>query len=511
MKKFKRLMTTFILMIFSITALGCGNSLKEDTTQKNYEGRTFYEIFVRSFNDSNGDGIGDIKGVTKKLDYLENLGIKGIWLMPIFKANSYHGYDVIDYYSIQDEYGTMDDLKDLLEEAHKRDIKVIIDLVLNHTSTENEWFKEARADENSPYRNYYIWTKDMSKATSISAMNTKEWSQNGDKNELYYSIFDSKMPDLNFDNEEVVEEVKKIAKYYLEEGVDGFRLDAARWIFNEKSKNISFWSDFNNYVKSVNKDATLVAEVWDAPSNIAEYTNCFDSFFEFSMGKYAQNRIKSMSISGFVDDYSLVDNIYKEENQDFVMAPFLSNHDNVRIMTSLRDDFKMKEAACMYLMLPGSPFIYYGEETGTLGSKPDEKLREPFIWSSSDISKNTSWEGVTSDINKVAVENQETNKDSLLNFYKDILKVKNSYKSLRYGTAKTLEGDYDSNVMVMERNYEKETSYVIINGNVDKQSIPIPKGKYKVLYSSENRSESTIKSKNGIEIDGNEIIIITKE
>lgn len=280
MKKFKRLMTTFILMIFSITALGCGNSLKEDTTQKNYEGRTFYEIFVRSFNDSNGDGIGDIKGVTEKLDYLENLGIKGIWLMPIFKANSYHGYDVIDYYSIQDEYGTMDDLKDLLEEAHKRDIKVIIDLVLNHTSTENEWFKEARAAENSPYRNYYIWTKDMSKATSISAMNTKEWSQNGDKNELYYSIFDSKMPDLNFDNEEVVKEVKKIAKYYLEEGVDGFRLDAARWIFNEKSKNISFWSDFNNYVKSVNKDATLVAEVWDAPSNIAEYTNCFDSFFE---------------------------------------------------------------------------------------------------------------------------------------------------------------------------------------------------------------------------------------
>lgn len=508
MKRMKRILALGLTCILSLFMVSC-SAVKKDTTQENYEGRAFYEIFVRSFNDSDGDGVGDLKGVIEKLDYLEELGIKGIWLMPILQSESYHGYDVDDYYAIDDEYGTEEDFKELLKEAHKRDIKVIMDLVINHTSVNNEWFVDARENENSEYRDYYIWSDDVSLTKEVSPMNTFGWHKNGNKEEVYYGIFWGGMPDLNFDNPKVIQEVKDISKYYLDIGVDGFRLDAAKWIFLDTDKNVDFWTDLNSYVKSINKKAVLVGEVWDSPYNTVNYTTCLDSFFEFSMGDYITDRIVGRSISGFTIDYNNVNDIFKEENEDFIMASFLSNHDQARVIGAFYDDYQMKTAAIMYLTLPGTPFIYYGEEIGMEGSGADENKRQPFIWSSKDESKNTSWEAVSFDTSEIAVDVQEDDENSLLNFYKDVLKVRNNYKCLRLGEVDSVETS-DNNILAMERTYKKETAYVIVNGNDEKGSASIPKGDYEIVYSNKDK-EGSIDSNGSIDVEEEEMIIIIKK
>lgn len=486
-----RLRKSVILLVISIFVLalfGCNENVSKspiisevNEEDGNYKGRTFYEIFVRAFNDSNGDGVGDLKGVTDKLDYLEDLGIKGIWLMPITKSASYHGYDTVDYYSIQEEYGTIDDLKELIEEANKRDIKVIMDLVLNHTSTEHPWFIDARKNIDSEYRDYYIWESDMSKIDEISTMDTKRWTQNGDKEELYNAIFWGGMPDLNFDNEKVIEETKKIAKYYLDLGIDGFRLDAVKWIYEDKDKNIEFWNDFNKYVKSVDEDAVLVGEVWDKPAAIFEYAEPLDSFFEFSIGDDIVSAIKNSTLSYFPQKFNEWNDKYTEVNPDFSIANFLSNHDQSRIMSRLQEEYKAKIAAALYLTLPGTPYIYYGEELGMMGVKPDERIREPFIWSSTDESLNTNWIDITNDVSKVALDVQIDDPDSMYNTYKDILKVKNENISLRLGKVSSIECG-NRKVLVMERTYEDDRTLVILNSSRVDQAITLDKEGYSVLY-----------------------------
>ena len=512
MKKLKKLLKVMLIVILSSTLmLGC-NGAKENTKQKNYDGRVFYEIFVRSFNDSNGDGIGDLNGVTEKLDYLKSLGVNGIWLMPINASSSYHGYDVDDYYSINKDYGTMKDFENLIKEAHKRNIKVIMDLVLNHTSVNNKWFKSAKESKNSPYRDYYIWSNDMSLKSKTSSMNTKCWSQNGNKQELYYSVFWSGMPDLNYDNDKVFNEVKKITKYYLNDvGVDGFRLDAAKWIYEDNTdKNVKFWKKYSDYVKSVKKNAIIVAEVWDSPYTCASYTNSLNSFFEFTTGSYVTNCINKQSISTFPDSYNSIKEIYDDENSNFVMAPFLSNHDENRVMDSLKDEFKMKMAAAMYLTLPGTPFIYYGEELGMKGSGADEKKRQPFTWSSTNKSLNTNWEETNYDTNTISYNAQNKDKDSILNFYRDILNVRNKYACLRYGKIVNTDTS-DINIMAMKRSYKKENAYVIINGTDEKGTCNIKKGKYKVAYSNNKNRKDIVKSNGSISVSDREIMILIEK
>jgi glycosidase len=199
----------------------------------------FYEVFLRSFYDSNGDGIGDINGLIEKLDYLNDgdpktktdLGITGIWLMPIFPSPSYHGYDVKDYYEINPDYGTMEDFNRLLEEAHLRGIRIVIDFVINHTSTEHPWFIEARKGEDSLYRNLYIWSEQ--KPDYLGPWGQPVWHANYDQT-YYYGVFWSGMPDLNFENQEVTNEINRIAAFWLEDiGVDGFRVDGARHLIED--------------------------------------------------------------------------------------------------------------------------------------------------------------------------------------------------------------------------------------------------------------------------------------
>lgn len=406
----------------------------------------FYEIFVRAYVDSNGDGIGDFQGVISKLNYLQDLGIKGIWLMPINPSPSYHGYDVTDYYNVNPEYGTLNDLKQLLDEAHKRDIQVIMDLVVNHSSSEHPWFLDSAQGPSSDKRNWYVWAEDQQLDTGrLGAWGQQAWHELHGNH--YLGIFWGGMPDLNLDNEEVRTELKKIAQYWLDLGIDGFRLDAAKHVYEDfqhtgqtpevVEANREWWQEFREAVNQSKPGAYLIGEVWDSPAVIGPYLDqSFQSAFNFDMA----GRIVSMVESERDADIgAMMSRIYafysKSSDGTFVDAPFLTNHDQDRVMSQLNGNLEhAKMAASVLLTLPGNPFIYYGEEIGMRGAKPDEHIREPMIWTE-DLSKpgNTNWKTLLSNTATISVEEQLQDEDSLLMHYKQLIALRNSDQVLQDG------------------------------------------------------------------------------
>ncbi|WP_054026434.1 alpha-amylase family glycosyl hydrolase [Bacillus sp. FJAT-28004] len=411
-------------------------------------GDVYYEIFVRSFYDTNGDGIGDLNGVAAKLDYLQELGVSGIWLMPINTSPSYHGYDTTDYYAINPEYGTLDDLKQLLQEAHKRDIKVIMDFIVNHSSKEHLWFKEALKDENSPYRSWYTFAKQGEKVRADGAVGGDPWHSYGSLN--YLGIFWEGMPDLNFDEPKVREEMIKIGQYWLEQGLDGFRLDAAKHIYGDfastastpeiQAKNKAWWQEFRAGMNKVNPDAYLIGEVWDSLTVIAPYFDqALNSAFHFDLAGRLLSAADTEKDADLAFSLGRAYGVYeKSSGGAFVDAPFLSNHDQNRVMTVLNGNIDhAKMAAAMLLTLPGTPYLYYGEELGMRGAKPDEYIREPMPW----YSVSTGGEGQTtwekSRYNEksdgLSVQAQTADENSLLNHYRELIKWRNEEPALRNG------------------------------------------------------------------------------
>lgn len=509
MKK-KRIFSVLIIFLISTLLFGCEFQTfakKEVQPKLGYSGRVFYEIFVRAFNDSNGDGKGDLKGIINKLDYLQSLGIKGIWLMPINSSPSYHGYDVTDYYNINPDYGTLEDYKELIKQCHKRNIMVIMDLVLNHTSSENPWFKQSAADKNSQYRNYYVWSDSSTNVNEVSPINTFPWIKSGDS--YYYGLFWEGMPDLNYDNTAVRDEAKKIAKYYLDMGVDGFRLDAARWIYNDDNKNVAWWKEFNSYVKSVNKNAVLVGEVWDnSPAVVAPYFKGLDSAFDFPLANAIVSDVQTGNMNTLIGSIDNSLDTYKSENSNYKESPFLTNHDMNRVMDVLQDDDAAKQAAAILLTLPGTPYVYYGEETGMTGSKPDEQIRQPFVWDNKDTSKNSSWEPENNDINKVAVSAETKDKNSLLNFYKTLINLRNNTVALNSGSYKGIPTD-NTGVAAYKRVYNTEEVYIYVNAGRDAATEKIDIKGAKVLYSNK-RQDQSLKFNGNITLKDNEVLILEK-
>jgi alpha-amylase len=302
-----------------------------------------YEIFVLAFADSDGDGKGDIKGMTSKLDYLKDLGVEGIWLMPMNPSPSYHKYDVSDYYSIHPDYGTMDDFRKFIEEAHKRNIKVIMDMVLNHSGSQNAWFKDAIANLNSPYRDYYVWTHKDDPQTqtpgriiSGDSRNRNRWNKvDSSSDYLYYSYFGRNMPDLNFDNPKLREEVFKIGKFWLSDvKVDGFRLDAARHIFpdDRPKDNHRWWVYFRSEMQKVNKDVYLVGEVWAPAEIVGPYMQGLPALFNFDMGGAIIKALNEERGDSLTINHKKIRDFYQTVNPEYVDATFLTNHDQNRIM-----------------------------------------------------------------------------------------------------------------------------------------------------------------------------------
>ena len=409
-----------------------------------------YEVFVLAFADGNGDGKGDLAGLTAKLDYLKDLGVGGIWLMPIMPSPSYHKYDVANYKGIDPAYGTVDDFKKFVAAAHKRKIQVIIDLIMNHTGSDHPWFKEAIKGKDNPYRNYYVWADKDSVATAISKKeitvdsdNITQWhAVNGDtRSDHYYGYFYGGMPDLNFDNPKVKEEFIDIGKFWLTElNVDGFRLDAAKHIFpTDRAKdNHTFWVWFRTEMEKIKPEVYLVGEVWSEAEEVAPYLKGLPALFNFDMGYAITSVVKSgKDTIGLVKKYKEISDFYRSVTPDFIDATFLKNHDQNRILSELDDDEeKMRVAVSILFTLPGTPYIYYGEEIGMKGMKPDEYIREPFIWDEDKRDPmQTTWEipKYSTDKTVVPLRKQKDNPNSLYNFYKSWIAYRNSSECMTFG------------------------------------------------------------------------------
>ena len=400
----------------------------------------FYEIFVRSFYDSDGNGIGDFNGITAKLDYLNDgdpntatdLGITGLWLMPVNPSPSYHGYDVTDYYDVNPDYGTMDDFKHLLNEAHKRGIRVILDMVLNHTSSLHPWFKQAQ-DPASPYRQWYVW--------SATPPTGQYWNYGSGK-EYYYARFGVSLPDLNYDNPEVVKEMKNVTRFWLHDvGTDGFRLDAAKHIFENGSvtENVpethTFFKDFHKFYINVNPRAIMVGEVASSSDVVSQYLagDELDLAFDFDLARKIVSDVQAQSGEDFGDVLSHEVSLFRPGQ----FATFLTNHDQDRVMSVLNDEIEAaKSAAFLLLTSPGVPYLYYGEEIGMLGKKPDEDIRKPLQWSeeaNAGFTTGTPWRAANSDYTTKNIASQSADPGSLLSFYRTLIQLRNNHVALRVG------------------------------------------------------------------------------
>ena len=433
----------------------------------------FYEVFVRSFYDSNGDGIGDLQGLIQKLDYLndgdpattDDLGITGIWLMPICESPSYHGYDVTDYYAIERDYGTMEDFQQLLDAAHARGIRVIVDLVLNHTSSNHPWFKASRGPE-SETRDWYIWSDGFPGYTGPWGQRVWHFGGAG----FYYGLFWNGMPDLNYRNPAVSIQMFDVVRYWLDEvGVDGFRLDAIRHLIEdgEQQENTAathFWlKGLNAVAKGWNPSGLLLGEVWDSSEAILPYLDGeLDLCFEFSLADAILSGVRSSRKSGIEDTLRSIQSLYPAGRY----ATFLSNHDQERLMTTLRgNELKARLASSILLTLPGTPFIYYGEEIGMTGTKPDERIRTPMQWNEQEaagFTTATPWEALANDRLGRSVLLQTDDPGSLLSRYRDVIAIRNAHAALRTGELVLVDAGHPALLSYLRRS-EDEILWVIHN------------------------------------------------
>lgn len=415
-----------------------------------WQSAIFYEIFVRSFYDSNGDGIGDLNGIVEKLDYLNDgdpatttdLGVTALWLMPIHPSPSYHGYDVTDYYAVNPEYGTTADFQQLVAEAHRRGVRVIIDFVMNHTSVAHPWFVEAQ-DPQSPRRDWYVWSADDPGGVGPWGQQIWHEAPSGDH---YYGVFWEGMPDLNYTNPDVQAEMTAVAHFWLTEmGVDGLRVDGARYLVEEANgtKKVladsagthAQFRDLRTAYKAFKPAAMTVGEVWTTNDAVATYLQGdeFDLAFNFDL---ASALVKSAN-TGDADAARLSLALSLTLLPVNATATFLTNHDIDRVMAQLGDDVnKAKRAATMLLTLPGTPFLYYGEEIGMVGKKPDEDIRLPMQWNGGDnggFTTGTPWRALNEDAATKNVAAHLADPNSLLAHYRTLIALRQSQPALRTG------------------------------------------------------------------------------
>ena len=502
---------TFLLPALLLLSVYLGSSAtfinaQQSTNVSAWPRAITYEIYVQSFADSDGDGKGDIKGMISKLDYLKDLGVEGIWLMPMSPSPSYHKYDVTDYYGIDSAYGTLNDFKKFVEEAHKRNIKVVIDMVLNHSSSRNPWFVDASKNVNSPYRDYYVWTEINDPRTrsagNITAGETRRrnhWTRlrGVDSNYFYYSQFGGNMPDLNYDNPKLRDEVFKIGRFWASEvKVDGFRLDAARHIFPDErpQDNHWWWEYFLQEMRKINKDFYLVGEVWAPAEVVGPYLKGIPALFNFDMGVAIIKAVNAAKGDSLAILHKKIRDFYKTINPDYVDATFLTNHDQNRIMSAVNNDVeKAKIAAAILLTLPGSPYLYYGEEIGMRGKKPDPNIREPFLWDEKAKDKSrATWEVSrnSTDSSVIPAALQMKDKNSIYNHYKTFIHLRNSSRPLTYGEVEPV--NLNNNALCsFIRSTDDESVFVLHNVSGTDITVTLPdnlKQFSKVAFKNKNAS-----------------------
>jgi glycosidase len=428
-----------------VTAPPCGEPASAEPDSPWWVNRVFYEVFVRSFADGDGDGIGDLAGLTARLDYLNDgdpatradLGVTGIWLMPVFEAGSYHGYDVLDYEAIEADYGDAAAFDAFLEAAHGRGIRVIVDFVVNHTSADHPWFRDALTG--GPHRDWYLWREADPGWLGVAGGSPWHASPSG----WYYGAFSERMPDLNLANPAVSAELARIATAWLDAGVDGLRLDAAKHLIEtgpdsqvNTPQTRAWLAAFRDTLHAAHPEALVLGEVWEPRAITTSYVadGSLDLVFDFGIGSSILGAIRLGDATSLEAGLGEIAGRYLSGT----VATFLTNHDQPRAMTLLRSDLAgAKLAAAALLTGPGVPFVYYGEELGMRGTKPDEQIRTPFPWTSAadgfGFTTSTPWEPFGPDPETMNVERLGADSDSLLSTYRDLVRLRADQPELSTG------------------------------------------------------------------------------
>ncbi|NFI05722.1 alpha-glucosidase [Clostridium botulinum] len=514
-----------------------------------------YQIYPRSFKDSNGDGIGDIRGIIEKLDYLRELGIDVIWLSPIYKSpNDDNGYDISDYKDIMTEFGTMNDFDELLKSAHEKGIKIMMDLVVNHTSDEHKWFVESRKSENNKYRDYYVWKKGKDGQPPnnwTSCFSGPAW-QYDEETEMYYlHLFSKKQPDLNWENPELRNDVYSMMQWWLGKGIDGFRMDVINFISKNQEFPDGVNGDFSKYsmngprihefLEEINekvlRDKNLITvgempgvSVEEAKLYTGEDRNELNMVFQFEhtdlgngkYGKWHKNSFKLTDLKKIMTKWQ------KGLENEGWNSLYWNNHDQPRVVSRFGNDKKYwKESAkmlatCLHMM-KGTPYIYQGEEIGMTnvtfqdlndykdieiinayndlvvknGRSHDEMMegihdrgrdnaRTPMQWNSSvnaGFTTGTPWIKVNPNYNEINAESQIDDKDSIFNYYKELIKIRKDNEIIVYGNYDlTLEDSEE--IYAYVRTLNEEQLLVICNFSSNTSEFKLPnniKSKYKKL------------------------------
>jgi alpha-amylase len=411
-----------------------------------HEGRVFYEVFVRSFRDSNGDGIGDLRGLIEGLDYLndgrpgegDDLEVDGLWLMPIFKSPSYHGYDTTDYEAVDPVYGTEADLIELFEACHARQMKVVLDLVLNHSSSRHPWFLNASQDPQSSFRDYYLWrSEDPGWTQPWGSGRTWHRHASGD---YYYGLFWSGMPDLNYANPAVADAMIGIGERWVRRGADGYRVDAARYLVEDDARGQAdlpethaFFRRLRGALEAAHPEPLLVAEAWTERAAVRSYYGDGDEFhlaFDFALASAIERSLTTGQASFLTTELRQIEGA----GWGFE-ATFLSNHDMDRLARRLRRPGATRAAATILLTLPGTPFLYYGDELGMRQGDGggDEAKRTPMAWSAepyAGFSRNEPWYGLAEGWAQDNVAAQQADPQSLLQHHRRLLALRRAHLAL---------------------------------------------------------------------------------
>ncbi len=413
-------------------------------------GATCYEIFPRSFYDSDGDGIGDLKGIVAKLDYVRDLGARCIWLTPIVQAASYHGYDATDYYTVNPEYGTNEDFRRLVAQAHRRGIRVLVDMVLNHVSNRHPWFQSAMRDTTSPYRNWFRWSR--SKPAELNPWGQSNWCKSPARDEWYYAFFWCGMPDLNYESPAVVAEQFRIARFWLTTmGADGFRLDAVPYLVEENGAVANtpgthrLLSRYARYVHSLKSGVFTVGEASGGIDTLLTYyPDQLDSYFVFPFADSVVSALRHGSARGLLLPILALEAKVPAQR----WSPLVENHDRPRMRTVFDGDLRRTRVAdFLALTMPGLPFVYQGEEIGMFGDKPDERLRTPMQWDSlphGGFTRGVPWERLQDDSLETTVAAEERDPASLLNLHRLLIHLRTSNPALADGRLVPLAASSDA-------------------------------------------------------------------
>lgn len=492
-----------------------------------YKNAVFYEVSARAYYDSNGDGIGDLKGLTQKLDYIKHLGVDCIWLLPIFPSPLIDdGYDIADYYNVHPDLGTIDDFKELIDETHKRGMRIIADLVVNHTSDQCEWFKQAEADENSPYRDYYVWS-DSNKLYSDARIifvdtETSNWAWSEKAQKYYWHRFYSCQPDLNYDNPAVREEMKKIMRFWLDMGIDGFRADAVPYLIEREGTNCENLPETHAYLKELRQlidkeypDCILLAEANQWPQDLRPYFaegNEFHMAFQFPLMPRIFKALAKSDCSPIIDILKMTPQIPEtcqwctflrnhdeltlemvtEEDRQFLWdfyAPVKRMRQNLGIRRRLAPllDGNCQKIQLLYAVLfslPGTPIIYYGDEIGmgdNIYLEDRDGVRTPMQWNSE---KNAGFSNVMEEklylpviksdqfsYLRINVAAQQKDPSSLFNKIRKMLSVRKANPVMAVGAYEIINHPHYPALLFIKRTDERDT--ILALHNLSMSTIPI--------------------------------------